>query len=146
MEVHSSILRQDPIVYGPDHQIEEMPSTFRPGVIAGVLLTLVVVAAGGVATWLGGFFALAVALNGFVGQTRAVNASMYTYMIAAAVSGAFAALLGALTIVFLAGRRKWNAAGVATFSSIFFLIGAGISHAICLIAAIVVANSLRTTP
>ncbi|HMO81218.1 MAG TPA: hypothetical protein PKD24_10540 [Pyrinomonadaceae bacterium] len=146
MEVHSLISRPDPVVHGPDHQNEKPRSTFRPGVIAGVLFTLVVVAAGGMATWLGGFFALAVALNSFVGQTRAVNASMYTYMISAAVSGAFAALLGALTIIFLAGRRKWNAAGVTTVSSIFFMIGAGISHGICLVAAIVVANSMRTTP
>lgn len=111
----------------------------RVGAIVAVTVTVILVIAAGVATWLAGFFMLAVALNGFVGKPTAVDVSMYGYMILAALTALLTALLAAIITYLLAGRRKWNAAGAAALTTISGILGVGILHFACFILAVIVA-------
>lgn len=116
----------------------------RAGVWIGIICTIVLLATVSFGTGLTGFFMQAVALNGYIGQSRAVNASMITYGILALLAGIFVTIGGAFSIYFLAHSRKWNAGVVSFICVIVFSILAAIAHLLCLVIAIVVAEAMRT--
>jgi hypothetical protein len=98
-----------------------------------------------VATAFFGFMMWALALNGFMGQERAVNASMVAYIVLAVTSAIVTVSLSVATVYFLAGRRGWNAAGSAVLSVVVFAITSGVLHTLCVVISALVASALRTT-
>ncbi len=116
----------------------------RAGAWIGIICTIVLLATVSFGTGLTGFFMQAVALNGYIGQSDAVNASMVTYGILALLAGAFVTIGGAFSVYFLAHLRKWNAGLVSVLSVIVFSILSAIAHLVCLVIAIVVAEAMRT--
>lgn len=76
------------------------------------------------------FFGLLLALNGFMGQERAVNALIVTYVVLALLVIALMTLFSALTANFLQKRFNWQAAVAVMASSLGF--------------AVIVADQMRT--
>jgi hypothetical protein len=88
-------------------------------------------------------FSLLLALNGFMGQERAVNGALLTYIILAILTGLISTGLGAWLAYYLTERHKWNAVGSAALAIILAIcIGSGL-HLASVVVAAVVAESLR---
>lgn len=92
-----------------------------------------------------GFMMWALALNGFMGQERAVNASMISFIVLAVISGIVSVVLSVVAVYFLAERRGWNAAGSAALSVVVFAITSGVLHILSVIVSALVASALHTT-
>lgn len=105
------------------------------------LLVLVVTAG----TGFFGFMMWALALNGFMGQERAVNTSMISYIVLAVASALITVILSIAAVYFLSGRRNWHPAGSAALSIVVFSITSGVLHTLCVIISAMVASALRTT-
>jgi len=86
----------------------------------------------------------ALALNGFMGQQRAVETSQIVYIVLAAVSVILCAALSILTVYLLSGKRNWNAAGSAVLSIVVFGVTTGVLHTICVVISAIVAGQMRT--
>lgn len=108
--------------------------------VTGGIITLVLSAATAAAF----FMALVLALNGFMGQERAVNASFGTYTVLAAGAALVMTALCVFSTSFLARRFKWNALLAMVLSVVVSGLGAVVLHFLCLIAATIVASTLRT--
>lgn len=91
------------------------------------------------------WFMWALALNGYMGQQRAVEMSMAVFSILAVVSVIVATGLSIFTVYWLAGKKAWNAAGAAALSTIVFMIVTGALHFVCILVSVLVADQLRTT-
>lgn len=116
----------------------------RAGVWIGIICTIVLLATVSFGTGLTGFFMQAVALNGYIGQSQAVNGSMITYGILALLAGILVVLGGMFSVYFLSHTKKNNAGLVSIGSVIVFSILAAVAHLVCLVIAIIVAEALRT--
>ena len=92
-----------------------------------------------------GFFGLLLALNGFMGQERAVNTSIITYIVLAVVSILLVTLFSALTARFLQNRFEWRALIAVIVSSISFAVVGVVMHFVVIIIAAIVADQMRTT-
>jgi hypothetical protein len=89
-------------------------------------------------------FSLVLALNGYMGQERAVNASFITYIILAVVTGLIVTGLGAWLAYYLTERRKWHGVGSAALAMVLAIgVGAGL-HLASVVVAAVVADQMRT--
>jgi uncharacterized protein YybS (DUF2232 family) len=108
-------------------------------IVTGVVTSIILCASGVV------FFAsLIILLNGFMGQERAVNASLITYIVLAVLSLLISAGGGSWLSFYLAERRKWHAAGSAILSIVLACaIGTG-AHIVSVIVAGIVADQMRT--
>ncbi len=115
------------------------------GVYAAIAVTGIIMLGVSAATGILGFMAWALALNGFMGQERAVNASMITFIVLAVISAFVVLTLSIAAVYFLAGRRSWNAAVSAVLSILVFGMTSGVLHMLCVVVSAVVANQLRTT-
>jgi hypothetical protein len=90
------------------------------------------------------FLMLGLALNGYMGQQRAVNASFGTYAVLAGLTVLAATALSVFVTRILQRRFSWNAVLAVLLSSISFSVVAGGLHFVCVIVAAIVADSLRT--
>jgi hypothetical protein len=107
--------------------------------VAGIVMLLV-----GVTSGFFGWMMWALALNGFMGQQRAVDTSMTIYFVLAILSVLIVIVLSVLSVYFLAGRRAWNAALAAALSITVFSVAVGALHVGAVVVSAVVANQLRT--
>lgn len=112
------------------------------GTIAAIvtgIMTLAVSIVSGVVFLL----SLILALNGFMGQERAVNGSFISYIVLALVTALAAVALGAWLAFYLTTRRKLHAALSAVISIVLgSVVGTGL-HFVCVIIAVFVAEALR---
>jgi uncharacterized membrane protein len=92
-----------------------------------------------------GFFGLLLALNGFMGQERAVNTALVTYIILAVVIILLVTIFSALTAGFLQTRFEWRSAFAVIASSFGFAIIGVVMHFVVIIIAAIVADQMRTT-
>lgn len=90
-----------------------------------------------------GWFMWAVALNGFMGQTRAVDTSLIVYCTLAVASIIIAVALSVAGVYFTA-KRGWNAAVSCIVSIIVFSTATGILHVVAIFISVIVADQLRT--
>ena len=109
-------------------------------VITGILLAAVAVACGALS-----FFMWALALNGFMGQERAVNASLVTFVVLLVVFALLCIGLGLFSVRFLAHKRDWNAAGASALSTFVFTVAIAALDLITIFVSVAVASMLRTT-
>lgn len=114
-------------------------------VLAAVLVTALVLIICAAATGLFSFMAWALALNGFMGQERAVNASMITFIVLAILFSVVCIGLGIFIVYFLAGKREWNAIGSAILSIVIFATATGGLQLLSVIISTIVASEMRTT-
>jgi hypothetical protein len=90
------------------------------------------------------FFGLLLALNGFMGQERAVNASIITYIVLAILVVLTVTVMSTLTANFLQRRLDWTAT-VAVITSALGLAAIGVvMHIVCILIAAIVADQMRT--
>lgn len=90
------------------------------------------------------FFTWALALNGFMGQERAVNASMITFIALSVVFSVVCLALSLFSVYYLSVRRAWNAALAVILSVVFFSTAAGSLQLISVLFSAVVAEQMRT--
>src|SRR5687767_15065080 len=117
----------------------------KTGTIVAMAITAIVVLVVSVATGIAGWMMWALALNGFMGQQRAVETSMAVYIVLAVISGLISTILSLLAVYFLAGRREWNAALSALLSIVIFSATTGVLHTVSVVLSAIVAEQLRTT-
>jgi hypothetical protein len=117
----------------------------KTGTIVAMAITAIVVLGVSVAAGIAGWMMWALALNGFMGQQRAVETSMVVYLVLAVISGLISTVLSLLTFYFLAGRREWNAALSALLSIPIFAVTTGVLHTVSVVISAIVAEQLRTT-
>lgn len=89
---------------------------------------------------------LGLALNGFMGQERAVNASFGSYFVLAAITGLLSLVFGCWLAYYLTTKRLWHWAGSSILSIFVASLVGGVLHFFCVIIATIVASSLRTGP
>lgn len=113
------------------------------GAFIGMIISGILALVLSIFTGLFGWLIWGVALNGFMGQSRAVNASMYTYGITSFLVMALATALCIGAVYFLANGRRWNAWLASVLSLILSALFSILGHLVCLIIAILVANAMR---
>ena len=116
-------------------KLENMGSMIASGVITFVL------ACGSAVVF---FFMLMLAINGFMGQERAVNASFGTYAFLGGMTILAATALSVVVSRLLQRRFGWHAVLAVLLSSTAFSIAACLSHLICVIISAIVASEMRT--
>jgi hypothetical protein len=94
------------------------------------------------ALWL---FMWALALNGFMGQERAVNVSMITFFVMTGIFSLASIALSVYSAYYLSVKRMWNAAGAAILSIVVFATAAGGLQLLSLFISVAVASQMRTT-
>ena len=117
----------------------------RTGAIWALISTGIVVTASAVATAAFCFFMWALALNGFMGQERAVNVSMITFIVLGGVSTLASIAFSVYSAYHLSVKRSWNAAGAAILSIVVPAILAGGLQLLSLFLSVAVASQMRTT-
>lgn len=115
------------------------------GTLIALIVTGAAVLIAGAATGFCGLMMWGLALNGFMGQQRAVDTSLFTYIAFAVISALLALALSLVTVYYLAGKRAWNAAGSAALSIVVFAVTTGVLHTICVVISAVVADQMRTS-
>lgn len=116
----------------------------RTGTIAAIGVTGILILLVGIASGFAGWFMWALALNGFMGQERAVETSQMVYFALAIVSVIVCIILSALAVYLLSGRWNWNAAGAAALSIAAFAATTGVLHVVCVVTSAIVADQMRT--
>ena len=91
------------------------------------------------------FFGLLVALNGFMGQERAVNTALITFIVLAVAVILLVTIFSALTAGFLQNRFEWKAVVAVIASSFGFIVIGVVMHFVVIIIAAIVADQMRTT-
>lgn len=117
----------------------------RKASIWAMVLTGVLVASTAVATGAFSFFMWALALNGFMGQDRAVNASMITFVVLAGLAALASIALSVFSVYHLSEKRGWNAAGSAVLSTLVFSAAAGGLQLLSVLISVIIASQMRTT-
>ena len=117
----------------------------RTGVIWSLVVTGVLLAAAAAGLGALSFFIWALALNGFMGQERAVNASLVTFVVLLIVFTLLSLAIGLLTVHFLAARRSWNAAASSLLSTIVATVVIAVLDLMAILISVLVASQLRTT-
>lgn len=108
-------------------------------------VTALLVLAVGVVSTAFSWFMWALALNGYMGQQRAIEVSLVVFFILAALTVLISTGLSGFAVYWLAGKKAWNAAGAAVLSAIVFMIVTGVGHFLCILVSVLVADQLRTT-
>ena len=116
----------------------------RQGTIIAIIVTGISISLVAAATGIFGWMMWALALNGFMGQQRAVDISMAVYIVLAVIAALLCVFLSVLTVYLLSGRWNWNAAGSAVLSIVVFSITTGVLHTACVIVSAIVADQMRT--
>ena len=104
------------------------------------VITFGVTAVSGVA----GFLGLLLALNGFMGQERAVNTSIVTYIVLAVLVILSTAFFSARTSGFLQRRFAWGAVMAVITSALGFAVIGVVMHIVCIVIAAIVADLMST--
>ncbi|MGB7070674.1 MAG: hypothetical protein WBD22_14370, partial [Pyrinomonadaceae bacterium] len=86
----------------------------------------------------------ALALNGFMGQQRAVDTSMVVYFVLAIAAAILNVSLSVVFVYFLSGRRGWRTVLSSLLSIVVFVAATGVFHTACVIISAIVAGQLRT--
>lgn len=105
------------------------------GIISGIVL---------IATGFVFLLSLGLALNGYMGQERAVNAAFISYFVLAAITGILSLILGCWLAYYLTTKRLWHWVGSFLLSTFIAGISGGALHFVCVLIAAIVANSLYT--
>lgn len=108
-------------------------------IVTGLVVLLV-----GLGSTVLGFMIWALALNGFMGQQRAIDISMVTFVALAVLSVLVTMVLSVLVVYFLSAKRAWNAAISALISIVVFAGTTGVLHMVSVIISAIVADQLRT--
>lgn len=117
----------------------------RAGSVTALIVTGLIVIGSLVALGVFSFFMWALSLNGFMGQERAVNASMITFIALAAITGVVCVALSLFSVYYLSVKKMWNAAGAAVLSIVIFAtVGGGLQLA-SVFVSVIVASQMRTT-
>ncbi len=115
----------------------------KSSVMAAMAVSGIAVLIASVASGFVGWMAWALALNGFMGQQRAVDTSMAVYIVLAVVSAFLAVLLSVLAVYYLSAKRGWNAAGSSALSVTVFAVATFALHFASVIISAVVAGQMR---
>lgn len=92
-----------------------------------------------------GFLALLLALNGFMGQERAVNMAIITYAVFAVIIMLAVTAMSAFTVMFLQRKFNWGSALSVIISGLGFAVVGVVMHIVSVIIAALVADMMRTT-
>jgi hypothetical protein len=92
-----------------------------------------------------GFLGLLLALNGFMGQERALNTSIVTYIVLAVIVILSTTLFSALTSRLLQRQFAWGAVAAVITSALGFAVIGVVMHIVCIVIAAIVADQMRTT-
>lgn len=84
-------------------------------------------------------------MNGFMGQDRAVNASIITLVVLGLLAAVCCLALSLYSVYYLSVKRVWNAALAAALSIIVFAAITGGLQFLSVIVSAVVAEQMRTT-
>lgn len=114
-------------------------------VLAAVLITGGILLLLSLATGAFAFMSWALALNGFMGQDRAVNASLITLIILGVVFSLACIGLGMAAVYYLSGKREWNAAVSSIAAIVVFSVACGGLQFLSVIISAVVATEMKTT-
>jgi len=117
----------------------------RTGAVWALISTGILVAVSAAATGAFSFFMWALALNGFMGQERAVNTSMITFIVLAGVLSLVCVAVSAYSTYYLSVKRMWNAAGAAVLSIVAFAVVGGGLQLLSVFISVIVASAMRTT-
>lgn len=117
----------------------------RSGAIWALVATGVLVTASAIAGAAFSFFSWALALNGFMGQERAVNASMVTFIVLASILTLACIVLSVLAAYRLAVKWNWHAAGAALLSTAIFSVVVVGLQILSVVISVIVASNMRTT-
>lgn len=85
----------------------------------------------------------ALALNGFMGQQRAVDTSMMVFFVLGVAAVLVLTGLAVFSVHLLSGKRGWHPVGSAALSTVLFSIAIGVLHFIAVIFSALVAEQLR---
>lgn len=80
-----------------------------------------------------------------MGQERAVNASMVTFIVLAVVFSVLCLALSLLSVYYLSVKRAWNAALAAVLSVVVLSVAAGGLQLVSVVISVIVAEQMRTT-
>lgn len=116
----------------------------KNGTIVAAAITGIAVLVIAAASGFFGFMMWGLSLNGFMGQQRAVDISMFTYICLAIVTALLMVGLSTGLTWYLADRREWHAAVSALLSIVVFAVSTGVVHIACVIISAIVADQLRT--
>ena len=114
-------------------------------VLAAVLVTGGILLLLSLGTGVFAFMSWALALNGFMGQDRAVNASLITLIILGVVFSLACIGLGMAAVYYLSGKREWNAAVSSIVAIVVFSVACGGLQFLSVIVSAVVATEMKTT-
>ncbi len=117
----------------------------RTGSIWALIVTALLITGLLVSTGAFSFFIWALALNGFMGQERAVNASMITFVGLAGLATLTCVVAGLYSLHYLSVKRSWKPAGGAMLSIIAFTIIGGGLQLLSVLVSVIVASQMRTT-
>ncbi len=92
-----------------------------------------------------GFLALMLALNGFMGQERAVNTSIATYAVLGILVIVAVTVMSVFTASFLQRKFDWGAVVSVITSGLGFAAVGVVMHIVTIIIAAIVADVMRTT-
>ena len=90
------------------------------------------------------FLMMMLGLNGFMGQQRAVNAAIGTYLVPGGLIVLAATLLSILATRLLQRRFSWHALPAVMLPVLSFSMIAGLLHFGCVVIAGIVAEQMRT--
>lgn len=91
-----------------------------------------------------GLMMWAVALNGFMGQTRAVDTSLIVYCALAVASVLVATAFSVAAVYYTTSKRGWHAAVSTIVSILAFSTAAGVVQVLAVFVSVIVADQLRT--
>ena len=117
----------------------------RSGSITALIITGLLVLVSLAALGVFSFFMWALALNGFMGQERAVNASMITFIALAVFTGVLSVVFSLFSVYYLSVKMLWNAAGSAILSFVVFAAVGGGLQLLSVFISVMVASAMRTT-
>lgn len=109
-------------------------------IVSGVITLLAAIASA-----VAGFLALMLALNGYMGQERAVNSSIATYGVLAILVIGSVTVMSGFTAHFLQRRFSWGVALSVIISGLGFAVIGVVMHVVIIIIAAIVADMMRTT-
>jgi len=91
------------------------------------------------------FFVWAMAMNGFMGQERAANASMITFVLLVILAVLLCLALSLFSVYYFSVKRTWNAVVAAIVSVIVFAAVNGGLQLVSVLVSVLVAEQMRMT-
>lgn len=107
-------------------------------IVTGLLMLIFAIGTGAFA-----LFSWALAMNGFIGQERAVNASIITFAVLGILATLVCIALSLFSVYYFSVKRAWNAAISALLSVLVFSIVSGGLQFVSVMISAVVAQQMR---